>query len=66
MKKTHVPICPSLAANAITANSPCVFVQYWVLERVSDRVLEQVLERVPDQVSELETWCVFPCNNRKT
>jgi hypothetical protein len=59
------PICPSLAANAITANSPCVFVQYWVLERVSDRVPEQVPERVPDQVPEPENGVFFPCNTRK-
>ena len=56
-------IRPSLASNTITAKSPFVFLQYAVLDRVSDQVpeqvlegvLEQVLEGVLDQVSELET-----------
>jgi hypothetical protein len=59
MNKTHVLIHPSLAANTITAKSPSVFVQYAVLDRVSDQVPERVLEGVSDQVSEAETWCVF-------
>jgi hypothetical protein len=59
-------ICPPLAANTITSNLPCVFVQYWVPERVPDQVPEQVLDQVLEQVPDQETWCVFPYNSRKT
>jgi hypothetical protein len=53
-------ICPPLAANTITANLPCVFVQYWVPERVSDQVPERVLDQVPDQVPTKKHGAFFP------
>jgi hypothetical protein len=64
-------IFPSPAANTITAKSAYVFVQYAVLDIMSDQVLERVLEEVSDQVPErvlggvldkvpeAEAWCIF-------
>jgi hypothetical protein len=53
-------ICPALAANTITANLPCIFVQYWVPEEVPDQVPEQVLDQVRNKCWTKKHAAFFP------